>query len=67
MYNLRDDLSETNNLADAMPDKTRELHRLLVDWRKSVNAPVPTEKNPKYDPAAMTKRKKKKRTSKNRQ
>jgi arylsulfatase A-like enzyme len=67
LYNLRDDLSEKNNLTDAMPDKTRELHKLLIDWRKSVNAPVPTEKNPKYDPAAMTKRKKKKRKSEKQQ
>jgi hypothetical protein len=35
-----------------MPDKVEELHRVLVEWRKSVGAPIPTEKNPQYDPKA---------------
>jgi len=52
LYNLKDDIGEKNNLADKMPDKTRQLHRLLVRWRKSIGAAVPTEKNPQYDPAA---------------
>ncbi|HUW18835.1 MAG TPA: sulfatase [Sedimentisphaerales bacterium] len=52
LYNLKDDISERNNLAQRMPDKTRELHELLKKWRKSVNAPVPTELNPAYNPEA---------------
>ena len=52
LYNLKDDISETNDLAKTKLDKAKELHRILVQWRKSVNAPVPTEKNPKYEPAA---------------
>ena len=28
--------------------KRDELHALLVAWRKSVKAPVPTEKNPEF-------------------
>lgn len=43
LYNLHDDLSEKNNLAASMPDKVRELHSQLVEWRKSVNAPMPTK------------------------
>jgi arylsulfatase A-like enzyme len=54
LYSLKDDLGEKNNLAEVMPRKAEELHRILIEWRKSVNAPVPTEKNPDYDPAAMT-------------
>ena len=50
LYNLAEDLGERNNLADKMPDKTRELHRIMLRWRKDTNAPVPTEKNPQYDP-----------------
>jgi arylsulfatase A-like enzyme len=50
LYNLADDISEQNNLADTMPEKAAELHRLMLDWRKEVNAPVPTELNPEYDP-----------------
>ena len=52
LYNIKDDISEKNDLAAAMPDKVRELHRALVEWRKSVNAPVPTESNPEYDAEA---------------
>jgi arylsulfatase A-like enzyme len=53
LYNLRDDLSETNNLAMKLPDKTRELHEKLVAWRKKVGAPMPTQnlEQPKTEPA----------------
>jgi len=57
LYNLKNDMSEKNDLAKLMPAKAKELHTLLVEWRKSVNAPVPTEKNPKYDPAARLEKK----------
>jgi len=50
LYNLTDDLGERNNLADKMPDKTRELHAMMRKWREETKAPVPTEPNPKYDP-----------------
>jgi len=53
LYNLKDDISETNDLSGTKTTKARELHKFLAEWRKSVNAPVPTEKNPKYDPAAL--------------
>jgi arylsulfatase A-like enzyme len=52
LYNLKNDLSEKNNLVETMPEKAKGLHRMLVEWRKSVNAPVPTKMNPDYDPAA---------------
>ena len=52
LYNLKDDIAEKNNLAQEMPEKTEKLHELLKKWRKSVNAPVPTELNPKYNPDA---------------
>ena len=50
LYNLRDDLGEQNNLTETMPEKTQELHTLMQAWRDSLNAPVPTELNPEYDP-----------------
>jgi arylsulfatase A-like enzyme len=62
LYNLKDDLGEKNDLAETMPDKAEELHRMLIEWRKSVDAPVPTEKNPDYDPAARAAGKKKSKT-----
>lgn len=43
LYNLRDDLGETKNLASTMPDKAKELHARLVAWRKEVKAPMPTK------------------------
>ena len=45
LYNLRDDIGETKNLAHQMPDKAKELHTRLVAWRKEVNAPLPTKNN----------------------
>ena len=43
LYNLREDIGETKNLAADMPDKAKELHARLVAWRKEVNAPMPTK------------------------
>ena len=50
LYNLKNDIAEQENLAPKMPDKTRQLHQLLRNWRTSINAPVPTELNPAYNP-----------------
>ncbi len=52
LYNLKDDIGETKNLADERPDKVKELLENMRNWRKSINAPVPTEPNPLYDPIA---------------
>jgi arylsulfatase A-like enzyme len=52
LYNLSNDIGEKKDLAKAEPKKTRELHKLMTDWRKKVQAPVPTIPNPKYDPKA---------------
>ena len=60
LYHLKKDLGEQNNLATKMPEKTRELHEALLAWRKQVKAPVPTEKNPRYDPNARFQPKRKK-------
>jgi len=46
LYNLAQDIGEQNNLAEKMPQKTAELHRLLVEWREAVAARMP-QKNPK--------------------
>ena len=50
LYNLAEDISEKNDLAESMPEKRKELHEMLIGWRKSVDAPVPTDKNPEYAP-----------------
>ncbi|NLS94799.1 MAG: sulfatase [Planctomycetaceae bacterium] len=47
LYNLEDDLGESKNLAEQMPEKTKELHAKLVAWRKAIQAPMPTPNEPK--------------------
>jgi len=49
LYNLRDDISESNDLSGKMKGKTEEMYRLLADWRKQMNAQMPTA-NPGYKP-----------------
>lgn len=51
LYSLDEDIGEKKNLYEKMPEKARELHKLLRNWRKSVNAEVPMKLNPKYDPS----------------
>jgi len=48
LYNLKDDLSEENNLAESNTEKAKELLKLLENWRNETNAPVPSEVNPEY-------------------
>jgi len=55
LYNLKNDLSEKTDIAKKMPAKTKELHTAMLKWRKATHAPVPTEKNPLYDPKAVLK------------
>ena len=49
LYNLKDDLDEANDLAQAMPEKTAQLKKLLHDWRQAVGAQT-MRPNPDYDP-----------------
>jgi len=50
LYNLKDDIGEKNNLADRMPEKAAQLHKMLRNWLKEVGAQMPTP-NPDYDPS----------------
>jgi arylsulfatase A-like enzyme len=52
LYNLKQDIGESKNLAESHPEKLAELHADMKAWRKSVDAPIPTTPNPKYDPQA---------------
>jgi arylsulfatase A-like enzyme len=49
LYNLKDDVGESNDLAQKLPEEAARLRKLLADWRKSVNAQMPTP-NPDYKP-----------------
>lgn len=47
LYDLGNDLSEDKNLAEDEPEKVRQLHRKLQDWRKAVGAQS-MNPNPNY-------------------
>ncbi len=47
LYNLKEDLGETQDLSKKMPEKAAELQKNLADWRKAVDAQMPTP-NPQY-------------------
>jgi arylsulfatase A len=38
LYNLAEDIGETNNLAPTMPDKVTALREMLAGWRKRIGA-----------------------------
>jgi arylsulfatase A len=49
LYNLKEDVGETNDLAEKMPEKAKELYEKLKGWRAAVDAQMPTP-NPDYQP-----------------
>ena len=51
LYDLENDKGEKRDLAKEMPEKAKELLAILENWRKNIHAPLPTEKNPQYDPS----------------
>lgn len=57
LYNLRDDLGETKNLATSQPDRARELHDRLVAWRAAIKAPMPQPNTSAADGASSKKKK----------
>ena len=48
LYNLKEDLGETRNMAGLNPQKKEELYNKLMKWIDDTHAPVPTEPNPYY-------------------
>lgn len=49
LYNLKNDIGETMNMAFTNPDKAKELQIILKDWKRKVSAQDPVD-NPNYDP-----------------
>jgi len=41
LYNLSEDIGEKNDLSASETEKLQELKKVLEDWRKATNAPVP--------------------------
>lgn len=56
LYNLAEDVGEQHNVADARPEKVRELRTALHQWRRAVDAQMPVP-NPDYDPKKQPKKK----------
>jgi arylsulfatase A-like enzyme len=54
LYHIAADIGERNNLANANKAKRDELLKELLSWFRSVNAPLPTAKNPAYAPGVAT-------------
>ncbi len=48
LYNIAEDIGETNDLSAQMPGKVKELKEELAAWRDSEGARMP-EENPDYD------------------
>ena len=48
LFNLREDPGEINDMAEARPEKTREMAAKLTAWRTTVDA-RPALANPEYD------------------
>jgi len=44
LYNLKEDLSESNDLSSAQPKKKTEMVKLLKDWQREVKANMPIRK-----------------------
>ena len=44
LYNLKEDISERNNLAGSNPEKAQELLKRLKQWREETGAPMITKK-----------------------
>lgn len=56
LYNLKKDIGEQDSLAKEMPRKTKELKKMLANWRNEVNAQMLTP-NPNYNPKKAKKSK----------
>ena len=48
LYDLKHDIGEKRNLADAEPARTAELHKKLKSWQASIGARMPVA-NPNFD------------------
>lgn len=49
LYDLKNDVGENTNVASNNPDIVKKMVKELDEWRAQVNAPVPTELNPRYN------------------
>lgn len=52
LYDLATDIGEQSNLIDQEPEVAARLLATLQTWQAQTEAPIPTVKNPQFDPAA---------------
>jgi arylsulfatase A-like enzyme len=45
LFNIRDDIGESHNLAPEKPEITREMAKILGNYLRSVDAQMPTDKS----------------------
>jgi arylsulfatase A-like enzyme len=50
LYNLKNDIGESNDLALTQPAKAAAMRKRLEEWLRTTGAQIPA-KNPNYDPA----------------
>lgn len=60
LYDLESDIGEHKNLANQNPEIRDMMVNELIKWHGVTEAPVPSEKNPEYDPSKSKEKKKKK-------
>jgi arylsulfatase A-like enzyme len=48
LYNLKNDISEANNLCNSEIEKRNELLNDLLSWQQEINAPLPSKPNPEF-------------------
>ena len=46
LYNLDNDISEQQNLAQQEPERVKQMHKKMLAWRKETGALMPRHKNP---------------------
>ena len=51
LYDLESDPGEERDLAAEQPERVNQLHAEMRRWREALDAPVPTEREPRYQPA----------------
>lgn len=65
LYNLKEDIGESTNLAAAMPDKAQTLVAKLHAWQAGIKAPMPTPNTGQSKPDQSKPKGKKKRAAAN--
>lgn len=61
LYNLKDDIGESKNLAEENPEKAKELHAKMLAWREAIQAPMPAKNMAQTTPEPKKKGKGKKK------